>query len=726
MTHKTLNEALEGPSDHTFINWAVAKGQTLAAELECALVDGIDDNTASNARLLTRESALDVFEKISDSLLDPESVHGASDLQSEYILVGATMFDLASALGNSDELRLQVILRNLYERAPWLAAEIEASFDIFSEQLAEFQDRHLAGSAMLSRVSFGSGGGDMEQLLEGLVSDLEWQTSMAACWVRLVECCKPAAVVLLQDGQFLATLARVYDKLTRLSLRLSHPSIRDDSPVLVQQCGVLAKKLKWQWSALAYCALQALFETDLTSESAAAAAIDEHSIGRVLMDILDSMEATETTLVPFGNAPFLLDLEFRFGLRQMLNRALLRPSLIDQAQVDYLVMSVDQLVDMADPLYREGLEALERRVAGAEEDARSSALDSGAVSSNAVASDTAAEDDKADAAAIAQIKELIPDFGTGFIRACLNHYNNDTEAIIAAVFEDNLPPELASMDRSAEHWVRLSDTATTVSEADDVLADRRNIFDNDEFDIFRREELDWSRVNMGKSKLPSKITAPSNDLKSRVMQIAQRIEEEDEYDDTYDDTIQDSVPDTTDMQEDVWSHGKDGREDRLERKQDTSKEAVTTAAGNNEKPLSDPTAPWQSLLVQQYASDPTVLERRKGVRKLPARVALRTQTGLSDEQLEGWYTMFQKNPRKQQQQLDMLGVQNNNRAQTLASELEQSTGGESTTAGNSKDKQQKTEHSASQNHKYKDKNKARIGNHNRKKQQARKARDTLG
>ncbi|KAJ1838215.1 hypothetical protein LPJ57_011200, partial [Coemansia sp. RSA 486] len=333
-----------------------------------------------------------------------------------------------------------------------------------------------------------------------------------------------------------------------------------------------------------------------------------------------------------------------FSVRNMLVQALLNFNGLDDAQTDYISMSIDQLVDMTDPLYRDGLKALKSKIAYEQESTLLASIDDKCIAYSVPSLDApSVHDNPDDSAAIAQIKDMLPDLGTGFIRACLDYYGHNAEAVAGALFENDLPQSLADMDRKAENWAKSggseSDASDSVSEqpehtVESALESRRNVFDDDEFDIFRHNTLDWSRVRIGKASIPSTNGAPSDALKSRVMQIAQRIEEEDEYDDTYDGTMQDNVADPSDADQFAADEEVFG-----------FKQPAPPAAPAQD---ADPTRQWEALLVRQYISNPGVLERKKGIRKTPEREALRTRTGLSDEQLEGWLTMFLKNPRKQQ------------------------------------------------------------------------------
>ncbi|XP_023216594.1 activating signal cointegrator 1 complex subunit 2-like [Centruroides sculpturatus] len=80
-----------------------------------------------------------------------------------------------------------------------------------------------------------------------------------------------------------------------------------------------------------------------------------------------------------------------------------------------------------------------------------------------------------------------------------------------------------------------------------ILSSRKNIYDNDEFDVFSTDKIDKSRIHKGKREdklLDINIVLKQDKNASALREIYQKydvIEEtddtlyEDEYDDTYDD-----------------------------------------------------------------------------------------------------------------------------------------------------------------------------------------------
>ncbi|KAL2092131.1 hypothetical protein ACEWY4_011929 [Coilia grayii] len=93
---------------------------------------------------------------------------------------------------------------------------------------------------------------------------------------------------------------------------------------------------------------------------------------------------------------------------------------------------------------------------------------------------------------LSSIRDLLPDLGEGFILACLEEYGYNSELVINNILEDRLTPALDKLDRAMPRPVREKLPA--------VLDSRSNVFDDDEFDVFHRDQVDMSRIWKGKKK----------------------------------------------------------------------------------------------------------------------------------------------------------------------------------------------------------------------------------
>uniref|UniRef100_A0A673H2T5 Activating signal cointegrator 1 complex subunit 2 n=1 Tax=Sinocyclocheilus rhinocerous TaxID=307959 RepID=A0A673H2T5_9TELE len=91
---------------------------------------------------------------------------------------------------------------------------------------------------------------------------------------------------------------------------------------------------------------------------------------------------------------------------------------------------------------------------------------------------------------LSQIRDLLPDLGEGFILACLEEYGYNSELVINNVLEDKLSPSIDKLDRTMARPAK--------KELPSVLSTRSNVFDDDEFDVFNRDQLDRSRIWKGR------------------------------------------------------------------------------------------------------------------------------------------------------------------------------------------------------------------------------------
>eukprot|EP00731_Ephydatia_muelleri_P012141 Em0006g1035a len=108
---------------------------------------------------------------------------------------------------------------------------------------------------------------------------------------------------------------------------------------------------------------------------------------------------------------------------------------------------------------------------------------------------------------IQHVKDVLPELGDDFIKACLRKYKNDAEAVINHVLEGTLPPHVHQQGGSDPTAAGGSSQAKELS----LVTQRANVHDGDSFDIFRRNDIDLSKVNIGKRYNPSSVAAVLSD-----------------------------------------------------------------------------------------------------------------------------------------------------------------------------------------------------------------------
>jgi len=149
----------------------------------------------------------------------------------------------------------------------------------------------------------------------------------------------------------------------------------------------------------------------------------------------------------------------------------------------------------------------------------------------------------------AQVRELFPDLGDGFIDAALAHFNGSAESVINAMLEGALPAPLASLDQSMARGpsraipARASQppaAATTQSSAGRVSAmNQRSIYDGDALFTAPVDKL-YGKLWQGK-KAGSGVAEEISELDIAKVIGSQwdHHDGDDEYDDDYDDSFDD-------------------------------------------------------------------------------------------------------------------------------------------------------------------------------------------
>ena len=225
---------------------------------------------------------------------------------------------------------------------------------------------------------------------------------------------------------------------------------------------------------------------------------------------------------------------------------------------------------------------------------------------------------------ITQIQDLFPDLGSAFVLKVLDEYNDDVEQVTAHLLEDSLPAHLKDLNRSDEVQVQpgVYESADAIAHLSPrntppLLPRRRNKYDDDAFDRLAISPAQIHRGRKGSEQtadvmLQDRSTAPN---KAAILSaLAAFDSDDDERDDTYD--VAD-VGGTVD----VAMPGSD--------------EADADLLDNNEQ-----------ALYNAYKMSPEVFDRDANTRRGKARAALKSETGMTDEAVEGWGIMIGRDSRR--------------------------------------------------------------------------------
>ncbi|KAL9114113.1 MAG: hypothetical protein Q9227_001885 [Pyrenula ochraceoflavens] len=232
-------------------------------------------------------------------------------------------------------------------------------------------------------------------------------------------------------------------------------------------------------------------------------------------------------------------------------------------------------------------------------------------------------------ALVAQVQELFPDLSADYILKLLSYYSDDIEAVTAALLEpDSLPLHLKAgpsiEDRDADGHLTRGEQQT---------ASRRNIFDGDELSNLR---ISSSQLHFGKrdKEVPQDLLASekSGQKAAILSALAAFDSDSDERDDTYDvadvgGTVDSTMPGTDDAEARTVRNELQSKAEEDVRQQDQA----------------------ESVLFQAWRSDHGMFSRDAKTRLSQPRTQLKRETAWTDEQIEGWAVMLQRDQDKLRQ-----------------------------------------------------------------------------
>ncbi|KAF7504439.1 hypothetical protein GJ744_002243 [Endocarpon pusillum] len=222
------------------------------------------------------------------------------------------------------------------------------------------------------------------------------------------------------------------------------------------------------------------------------------------------------------------------------------------------------------------------------------------------------------AAQISQILELFPDKPISYVVRLLDHFSDDVEAVTAALLEpESLPATLQNHEAFADYAdaepVVHSDLAPRSTPP--LAPSRRNFFDDDDFDNLR---ISPSQVHVGRKERGfEEPLDPSDKAKKKAAILAALAafdSDDDERDDTYDVAdVGGAVDNTVDTD---------------------ARPAKNRTKEHEETDVNEQT------LFNAWRSHPEMFARDSKTRLSKPRQQLKSETGMGDEQIEGWALML--------------------------------------------------------------------------------------
>ncbi|OJA17670.1 hypothetical protein AZE42_03005 [Rhizopogon vesiculosus] len=218
---------------------------------------------------------------------------------------------------------------------------------------------------------------------------------------------------------------------------------------------------------------------------------------------------------------------------------------------------------------------------------------------------------------ISQVMDIFPDQSRAYIQALLTNpafsYHGSAEKVIEALLEGTAPGEdLLTKDETVGVSARV---------AFDEPIERRNIFDD--------EILDVTKIHVGKRSQDEasvlRDRAAIEQMKADILRRAEAMSDEEE--------------DGAEVEDDLGF----GDGVKVIGDGETSGEGEDDSDEDGAPP---PKPTPETVLELAYIRDPELFNRDANTRRSKARSELKAQTSWSDEQIEGWKIMLERNPNK--------------------------------------------------------------------------------
>lgn len=259
---------------------------------------------------------------------------------------------------------------------------------------------------------------------------------------------------------------------------------------------------------------------------------------------------------------------------------------------------------------------------------------------------------------IAQIQAILPDTPPELIQRLLSNPSfaglpdqDKVENAVGMILEghpDASPAASSGLSASAPAFAQ-SQSAPSAAPGKSAFAQaRRNVFD---------ERLDVSKLHMGKQDIANDSFLP-DELKAAIMYAAEHADDSEDEDEEEGGAgasaafIEDLGGDEQDgsgrvrVKDDVDEES-DAEEEAERHQRRTASGAPTPARSGAATPALAPSglfAAVEARFLALYLASPATFARDQ--RKTAQRAELKKETQLSDEQIEGWARMLERNPRK--------------------------------------------------------------------------------
>lgn len=253
---------------------------------------------------------------------------------------------------------------------------------------------------------------------------------------------------------------------------------------------------------------------------------------------------------------------------------------------------------------------------------------------------------------VTQVQDLFPDLGGGYVIRLLDFYNQNVEEVISHLLDDTLPSELKALDKSEalpnpniiqqyDHVAPRPTTLPSPRRTKSTFTVAANLDDDDDeiIQAAKNEGIGGGKVHFGRAHadltadtlLADRSSEQRATNKAAILSaLAAFDSDDDERDDTYDVAdVGGTVDSVAATRSAVAADG-----DILPRGRQ-----VPSADVSDEEDL-------DLKLYRLYKADPKQFARDAATRRSSARASLKREFGMTDEAIEGWAVMLERDSKK--------------------------------------------------------------------------------
>lgn len=459
-------------------------------------------------------------------------------LQEKKLLDLPKLLDICAIYGHENGELTKLLVTNAIKAQPQLLYNLGDAISHFLSIVHTMHGRCNTSLELLASYG-GDGSHGFMQLSNDFLEVMDFINDSISTFDAFADAYRPSALhfclsfeISSGNGELLNTLARLHDSLIPSMLQgfSLASNVREDKSGVIPD-GILSLKVvltrivKFGWKLLDFCYLNNELTDDNLLQSTTKmfpASVEDPSIrGDILVQTLKEINGEAQFQVDdHGIGTFVENIEKNYRIFSRINNLCSRGWIwLDQEQLQYL----SRILRSSSSISTAPSVEISSRANQLQKDEDAVLMDS----------------------KISQIKDLFPDYGKGFLTACLEVYNHDAEEVIQRILEGTLHGDLSSLDTSMEHISPANQTSRKGKDkgkavlveplpSSQVSAMPNRVYASgsstpqSSFGRYTRKTNDDKPDSEVLDSMPAKDAV-------RTSVLAAEIEYEDEYDDSFDD-----------------------------------------------------------------------------------------------------------------------------------------------------------------------------------------------